>query len=191
MVDKSVERIEVIMRRNASFSLPDTKLANGFRFSFYTEEKDGWAWAEIQTAVGQFGSVWDAYQYFRQEFCHEREMKRRMMFIENENGEKIATSTAWWTYTGQRRDPILHWVAVKNEYQGLGLGKAIIFEVVRLMTQIEGEREFFLNTQTVSHKAIKIYEKVGFFITDERNLIGTPNDRYTEAVALLAEIDKR
>ncbi|WP_211295748.1 GNAT family N-acetyltransferase [Planifilum fimeticola] len=54
------------------------------------------------------------------------------------DGEKVATFTAWWGYTGKRHHPFVRWVAVKEPHQGMGLGKAIIAEGVRRMVEIEG-----------------------------------------------------
>ncbi|WP_217490335.1 GNAT family N-acetyltransferase [Paenibacillus cellulosilyticus] len=50
---------------------------------------------------------------------------------------KIATFTAWWNYTGIRRCPFVHWVAVKPHFQGQGIGKAIIAAGVRHMIDLE------------------------------------------------------
>ncbi len=84
---------------------------------------------------------------------------------------------------------MLYWVAVKPQLQGKGLGKAITSKVVELMLEIEGERDFYLHTQTWSHKAIKVYEKVGFYITDEKNLFKYSNENYEKAISILKSID--
>mgnify|MGYP002508266182 CR=1 FL=1 len=49
---------------------------------------------------------------------------RRMVFVENIAGEKVATATAYEDITGRDRSGSgwLHWVAVRREYQGRGRG---------------------------------------------------------------------
>nr|WP_243448051.1 GNAT family N-acetyltransferase [Clostridium perfringens] len=105
------------------------------------------------------------------------ELERRTIFIENNNGEKIATFTAWWRYTGERRHPFMEWVAVKPEYQGKGLGKALISEGVKLMIAIEGDCDMYIPTQTWSYKAIRLYRWAGFeFETEEKFPGGIKNE---------------
>lgn len=47
------------------------------------------------------------------------ELPSRMFFIETDEGEKIATATAFYDIYGRdtSNDGWLHWVAVKREYQ--------------------------------------------------------------------------
>ena len=131
----------------------------------------------------------EAFIYFQKYYLpFLSELERRCLFIENEKGEKIATSTAWWNYTGSRRDPWLHWVAVSPKYQNMGLGKAVVSEALQLMLDIEGDRDFYLHTQTWSHRAIKIYEKLGYVITNEKNLYKYSNENYDKAMEVLNKI---
>ncbi|MFC3798812.1 GNAT family N-acetyltransferase [Cohnella sp. GCM10012308] len=54
------------------------------------------------------------------------ELERRLLFVENARGEAVGTIMCWWDYTGGRRDPSIHWFAVKRACQGRGLGKALV-----------------------------------------------------------------
>jgi ribosomal protein S18 acetylase RimI-like enzyme len=56
------------------------------------------------------------------------ELGRRLFFVINGDGKEVGTITSWWDVTGARRDPSIHWFAVNPEYQGLGLGKALVSE---------------------------------------------------------------
>ena len=137
MLDISVPYVSFVMKRDAGTPIPECNLPEGYRFVFYSpgDEKD---WARIEKSVLEFDDELDALLYFQEEFlAHKSETERRCFFIENQNGEKIANSSAWWKYSGKRRDPIVHWVAVKPEYQGKGLGKAIIVQTMKLLVEIE------------------------------------------------------
>ena len=85
----------------------------------------------------------------------------------------------------------MSYVAVKPDYQGLGLSKALLSRLLELSAEIEGDRKVYLHTQTWSHRAVKLYEKFGFYITKEPNLFKYANNQYEEATALLAEIYSR
>lgn len=190
MLDKSVPYVELIMRRDQGTPIPEYLLPEGFTYSLYRpgDEKD---WAKIETSVLEFDSELEAYLYYQERFLpYADELRRRCMFIENPDGVKIATATAYWEYSGVRRDPWLHWVSVMPEYQGLGLGKAIVSKVTRLMLEIEGDRNFYLHTQTWSHTAIFIYEKIGYRITDQQDLCYS-NEGYREGTSILEGLRRK
>lgn len=187
MLDKSIPYYHVLMVRKKGTLVKDYKLPEGFEFVLFKsgDEKE---WAEIETTVGEFDSAADALVYFQRNFLpYLDELERRCIFIKNNKGEKVATLTIWWRYTGNRRDPWIYWVAVKPEYQGLGLGKAIVFEGMRRFIEIEGDRDVYLHTQTWSYKAINIYREAGFEITKEKGLGGYENNDYEKAQELIAK----
>jgi len=187
MLDKSIKYYEVIMKREKGAPVQEFTLPAGYRYVPF-QPNDEKEWAEIETSVGEFDRTVDALVYFQKYYMsHKGELERRCIFIENPEGKKIATLSAWWTYTGVRRDPWLHWFAIKPEYQGLSLGKALCYETMRKLLEIEGDRDFYLHTQTWSYKAINIYRKEGFFITDEKGLGGCENKDYEPAVELLKD----
>ena len=189
MLDKTVKYYHVLMHRKKGGCVPNFVLPDGYKFASFKsgDEKE---WAEIEASVGEFNRAVDALVYFQKEFLpYLSELERRTVFIENDTGEKVATATSWWCYTGKRRDLWLHWIAVKPGFQGLGLGKAVVSEAVRRMIDIEGERDIYLHTQTWSYKAIGIYMKCGFEITEEEGLGGNKNE-YKEAIPLLNKLLK-
>ena len=84
-----------------------------------------------------------AFQHYYEE--HYEELKKLCIFVENNKGEKVATSTAFYL-----EDPILditgnvHWVSVKSEYQGKKLSKPLIVETLKLLKDLN----FFDNLKT-------------------------------------------
>jgi GNAT superfamily N-acetyltransferase len=172
------------MKRPAGTPLPEFQLQEGFHFMLYQpgDERD---WARIETSVLEFDNEMDAFMHFQEQFIPlAPELPRRCIFVVKDDGEKVGTATAWWGYTGVRRDPMVHWVAVKPAYQGLGLGKALIGRTVLLLNEIEGDRDYYLHTQTWSHKAVRLYLWAGFKITDEVFITGYPNQNSVEATAI-------
>lgn len=93
-----------------------------------------------------------------------------MFFIETDEGEKIATATAFYDIYGRDTsgDGWLHWVAVKREYQGNGLSKPLITYVLRAMNKL-GYVRAKIPTQTNTWLACKVYMDLGF-IPIKKNL---------------------
>lgn len=185
MLDKSIPYYHVLMKRAQGTPVKEYGLPEGFQFMSFQagDEKE---WAEIETSVLEFDRTVDALVYFQRDYLPmKNELERRCIFIENAEEKKIATLTIWWCYTGLRRDPWIHWVAVRPEYQGLGLGKALFSEGMKRFIDIEGDRILYLHTQTWSHKAINMYRDQGFVITDEKGLAGYDNGDYERAQELL------
>lgn len=191
MLDKSVPYAGLFMRREAGAPLAAAALPDGFRFAFY-DEGSAMDWARIETSVLEFDAEFAAVKHFTEKFLpYGDELGKRCLFVENGNGVKIATATAWWSDISGERRPWLHWVAVDPEYQGLGLGKAIVSRVVELMTELEGDVEFYLSTQTWSYKAIGIYRLNGFEPTNEKALYVSRRDNYRKAMRILKRLERR
>lgn len=211
MLDKSLPYFRVILKRQPGAALPGSSqpaatlpdmslwgatlpgalpgsFPAGYSFVFY-QPGDEQAWAEIETSVDEFVQVSDALAYFARDYLPlQNELKRRTLFVQTVGGEKVATFTAWWNYTGARRYPFMHWVAVKPEYQGLGLGKAIIAEGVRLMVAIEGDCVMYIPTQTWSHKAIRLYRWAGFELEAEEPAPGGFVNQTAQAIPVIREL---
>lgn len=188
MLDKSLEYFRVILKRKAGTSIPQATLKKEFDFVTY-QSGDELAWGEIETSVLEFDKVEDAVDYYKTNYVpYQTEVKRRTIFIQNKNGEKIATFTAWWNYTGNRRHPFMHWVAVKPQYQGLGLGKAIISKGINLMVEIEGDCDMYIPTQTWSHKAIKLYRWAGFDFETDESAPGGFENQTADALQILTKL---
>jgi len=188
MLDKSVPYAGLYMRRAAGAPLVDFPLPEGFRFVFFRDGDES-SWARIETSVLEFDSEFAALMRFNERFMqHPAELRRRCIFIENAAGEKVATSMAWWSEVEGSRRPWLHWVAVEPRYQGLGLGKAVVSQATKLMTELEGEADFFLSTQTWSYKAISIYKANGYEPTAEKALYKDRRHNYKKAMRILKSL---
>ena len=97
------------------------------------------------------------------------------------------TITSWWNPTEERRDPSVHWLAVRPDSQRLGLAAALVSECLQRLVWLEGQRDIFLHTQTWSHRAIAIYLKAGFEFARQGSFGGYPND-YLQAMPVLKTV---
>jgi len=178
------------MVRKPGGSPPSYALPEGYKFTFY-ENGDETSWARIEASVLEFTGEFAALLHFNENFGEYRdELRRRCIFIEDPEGRKVATSTAWWNEINGERRAWLHWVAVEPEYQGLGLGKAVVARVTELMTELEGDVPFYLGTQTWSYKAVSIYKAYGYTPTAEKALYkGRSDKNYRKAMRILKRLE--
>ncbi len=161
-MDKSIPHYGVVMVLDEINNDVKINLPVGYKFSMYEkgDEKD---WAKIETSVGEFGDEQKALERFQREFGKESSlMESRCIFIEDSNGDKIATTTAWYGDLFGKEQGRIHWVAVMPNQQGKGLGKALISKALLLFYEQGFTGNIYLTTQTWSYKAIKMYKKFGF-----------------------------
>lgn len=189
MLDKTIPYAEIWMYRLKDLPVTEQALPEGFHFEFY-QEGDETEWAAIETAVSEFEDEAQALDYFQKKFApFSKELKRRMLFISDSEGRKIGTCSAWWKELPDgTRYPLVHWVAVRPGYQGKGIAKAMLRRTLKQLQKLEATTPVYLHTQTWSHVAIRLYQKLGFEITD-KNLDGTPNSDYKKAMEILAGLE--
>lgn len=160
--DERIQYFELLLQRELK-ELPACPLPAGYRFVLY-RPGDRDAWIDIETSAREFTGYeqglasWNRYYQGKDE-----ELVQRMVFIENDRQEKVATATAF--YNIHREDPDgagwLHWVAVRREYQGLGLSKPLITHTLQLMSSL-GYTLAKIPTQTNTWLACKVYLDLGF-----------------------------
>lgn len=162
-----MKRIPVKMVRKDLLNIPQFSLPTGFRMKLF-EKGDEQHWARIETSVDEFKNEEAALERFNEEFGpYMDEMSARCLFIENELGEKIATTTAWYGDLKEDGDICgrIHWVGVAPEYQGKKLSKPLLSAAMNILA--EHHSKAYLTSQTTSYQAINMYLNYGFepFIT--------------------------
>jgi len=176
--DARIKYYGLMLERDLN-NLPRFPLPAGYRFVFFRPgDRDAWIEIEISAKElsdhGQGVEVWNRYYGGNGDMLTDR-----MVFIENEKGEKIATATAYYDvihsdvciHSGEcthsdedadgRSSGWLHWVAVRREYQGKGLSKPLISHVLGIMQKL-GYTHATIPTQTTTWLACKIYLDLGF-----------------------------
>lgn len=86
----------------------------------------------------------------------------RCLFVLSPDGRKIGTCFLWPAYG---RVTTLHWLKVKRDHEGMGIGRALI---ARTMQQaVSRDYPVYLHTQPESFRAIGLYADFGFaLLTD-------------------------
>lgn len=189
MLDKTIPYVEFWMKRPAGLPIREKKLPAEFKITTYQPE-DEKAWAEIECSVLEFDEANAARAYFDKAFApYPEELRKRMLFIETENGEKVATCSAWWKEVAGKSVPLLHWLAVKPEFQGHGLATILVSEATKLLQQYGEDQPIYLHTQTWSHAAVGLYESFGYQLVKE-NIDGSINPDYLQAMSILESLKK-
>ena len=138
-----------------------------FRVQDATAERR--AWALVEVSAGEFSIIGShaermaaAETKFDAEFGQSlAEMGERCFFVEDcTSGQVVGTTTAWRGEMCGECQGRIHWVAVANTHQGLGLSKVLLSSALQyLRTQ---HTRCYLTTQTTSARAIRLYMQYGF-----------------------------
>ena len=162
MLDKTLPYRNIIMKRYRGTPVPTHPLPSGYAFRSY-QSGDEFAWADILFSVGEFDTREEALKEYREVYLpHPDELARRSLFIVTDGGEPVGTLTNWWNESAGGCEPSVPGVGGRPGDQGLGLGKALVFEGMARMIALEGDRDFFLHTQTWSHRAVNLYLAAGY-----------------------------
>lgn len=205
MLIKSVPFKHIYMKIDAK-DVPKIEVPNlpdGYTYRFY-QEGDREKWAKLELAVGEFETLEAALARYDSEFTAEGErfkkiaetfdvgieaVKGRQVFIENPQGEVVATTTAWIGIKDGEYQPMLHWVSVSPECQGLGLGRAIVSKAMSLFSTLDPGKDVMLHTQTWSYPAVVLYHKLGFYLCQTEGF-RPDNDFHNGLAEVLAEVIK-
>jgi ribosomal protein S18 acetylase RimI-like enzyme len=117
----------------------------------------------------QYDGYMDAY--FQNVYGHDKEaFFEATKFVCDSEDVPVATCAIWPAY-GQLTT--IHWLKVLPNYEGLGIGRALLSELLRDLPPTS--YPIYLHTQPGSFRAIKLYSDLGFKIID--NDTGSwPND---------------
>ena len=152
---------ELMLERDLT-DIPALPLPDGYRFETFGPGGKR-AWIEIEKSAGELESdrqgeeVWDRF------FAGEKCLARRMFFVVNGAGERIATASALYDIrTGDDGETgWLHWVAVRRDEQGHALSKPLVARVLRRMAEM-GYSRAVVPTQTTTWLACRVYLDMGF-----------------------------
>lgn len=125
------------------------------------------AWVELKNAcfVGDGGRAWEKDD-FHKEFTQSPIFDWSRIFVALENGQMVATTTAWEANYGDGPVGLIHWVGTRPECRGKGVGYAINLRALEELAAL-GYAEAWLNTARWRAPAVRLYERQGFHIHRE------------------------
>ena len=161
--ESRIRHYELLLKRERLDDLPVYTLPQGYHFAMY-RPGDRDSWIAIEQSAKELHSREQGLEVWSRYFgWNENELPERMVFIENDAGEKVATATAYFDIYGRDLSGAgwLHWVAVRREDQGKGLARPLIAHTLRLMQRL-GSVRAKIPTQTNTWVACRLYLDFGF-----------------------------
>lgn len=96
---------------------------------------------------------------------------KRCLFICDSEDRPVGTCTAWRNFGCATT---IHWFKILREYEGKGLGRALLSEVMRRLSA--NDYPVFLHTQPSSYRAVKLYSDFGFSLLTDAQVGHRSND---------------
>ena len=184
MLDRTIPFYNTIMKctdyRHRNVELPD-----GFSIVSY---RDGYEkeWAKLEYAIGDFGSAAEAEEYFAETYLQDPELFPNILFIINKDRDTAGSCIAWRDTQGINRVSSLHWLVVDEQYQGIGLGRALATAVMNIYAD-QGALPVYIHTQPWSWKAILLYLSLGFKLQKTETFSHYENE-YGKAMGALGKV---
>ena len=185
MLDRTIPYYNIIMRCDRILPM-EIKLPEGYAIRTY-QPGDEDAWAAMECANGEFSSPEAAIRLFTERYLADAALTDRIFCAIAPDGQVVGSAIAW------EHDPrgmgvrALHWVVVREEHQGKGLGKALCQTCLRLFRREDNSKPVYLHTQPWSWKAILLYIKLGFNLQPKDTIYAYEN-QYAQAMETLQAI---
>jgi len=119
-------------------------------------------------------------EYYEKVYAkHADEFFRRCIFVCDTDDKPVASTFIWRSY---ERINTVGWFRVLPEYEGRGLGRALLSEILK-----GADFPVYLHTQPTSARAIKLYSDFGFsLLTDP--IIGYRKNNLIESLPYLQKV---
>ncbi len=187
MLNRNIKYKNIIMEYNRKNQNINANLPKGFKLKKY-QPGDEKYWAKLEMDIGDFDTIESALEYFKSNYMNEPEkIKNNCFFIINDDEIPIASCILWYNFSENNPIFTVDWLVVDENYQGNGLGKVILSEVLKLANTLNQNTPIFLHTQPWSYKAINLYNKFGFSILKGKTFSNYVNE-YDDAVKILKDL---
>ena len=163
--DNTIKYYELVMKYDDTSKYIKYNLPVGYHFEYY-KSSDLDDWIDIHISSGEFIARDEGKQIFSdfyKFFINELD-KRCVFIVENLTNRKVATVTVSLLKEKEYGyDCAIDWLAIRKEYQGKGLSKPLISNMIKIASDL-GHKSIILHTQTTTWLAAKLYLDFGFEI---------------------------
>lgn len=184
MLDRTIPFYHTIMKC-VDYERRNIELPDGFSIVSYQQGYEA-EWAKLEYSIGDFGSVTEAEKYFVETYLQNPELYSNILFVLNKENDVVGSCIAWQDMKGTYSVSSLHWLAVHEQYQGIGLGRALGTAVMNLYAN-QGAFPVYIHTQPWSWKAILLYLSLGFKLQQTDTFSHYVNE-YEKAITELRRI---
>lgn len=170
------------MRRDHADDLPPWRFADGFAVRGMEREDIG-LWVDIWRDADPTCRL--DHAGFRKDFGQDwDDIRERCLLIEAPGGVAVATASAWREADGSDVGRV-HWVGVRAAWQGRGLAKPLMAEVMRRLAA--RHPRMMLDTHAHRLGAIALYLRCGFAPDRAYQQTSAVWDQVLAALATLAD----
>lgn len=182
MIDRTIPYYNILMAYRGG-CVESVRLPEDVALRMY-QPGDEHAWARMECAVGDFESESAALKYFSERFLSDRAaLAQRMTLAVDSTGTVVGSCLAWRNTDAKEPFSLLHWLVVDPACQGKGIGRALCVRTLEVFREL-GESPIYLHTQPWSHKAVRLYNSVGFRMMKGKTPFACEN-QYEQAMAAL------
>lgn len=149
---------KIIMIRPHLRQIPEFSLPEGFSVRNLTPTE-----GEVWLSIWQDAEDWRSIDIGRweSEFAHAPEDVAQRCFVAiSHDGTPVATASAWKASPEDLEFGRVHWIATRKAYQGRGIGKAMMTQVLTSLARWHDKA--ILETQSYRLAAIRMYLDFGF-----------------------------
>ena len=184
MLDRTIPFYNTILKCS-DYSPRPVELPDGFSIVSYQYRYEN-EWAKLEYAIGDFDSLEAAKKYFVETYLQKSELFPNILFLLNREHEIVGSCIAWQDMQSRNSVSSLHWLVVQEQYQGIGLGRALSTAVMNIYAD---RRAFpvYIHTQPWSWKAVLLYLSLGFRLQKSDTFSHYENE-YGKAMAELRKI---
>jgi ribosomal protein S18 acetylase RimI-like enzyme len=166
--DKNIFMMCEALNRGALAELPD-----GFTVRNCRPEELG-IWKAMPFETAEQAKEFDGFMtdFFETTYGGKEDLFfAKTLFVCDSQEKPVATCLLWKAY-GEFNT--IHWFKVLKEYEGIGIGRALLSIIVRDLA--EEDYPVYLHTQPGSFRAIKLYSDFGFTLLSGEKFGSRKND---------------
>ena len=182
-MDTEIPDLNLFMMCNTLCPSACSPLPSGYSFRL-CKRKELEKWKALHIDDPEQYDVYDAIlsNYIERVYAPKgNEFYQKCVFVCDAKGRPVGTCFIWKAYN---LFYAVHWLKVMPQYEGKGLGRAILSFVLESLPA--KDYPVFLHTHPSSYRAIKLYSDFGFkFLTDE--VTGYRKNDLVESMFILKE----
>jgi GNAT superfamily N-acetyltransferase len=140
--------------------IPAGGLPSGFSLRPLTGTEDADNWLALIRAAERLQRI-ESDTFTRAYGTDDRMISERVYFLLDSDEKPVGTVAAWQG-SGERADwGRIHWLYILPEYQGKGLGRALLTFALHRLREL-GHTRVYLTTDTGRPDAVHLYHALGF-----------------------------
>lgn len=146
--------------RNNLDEIPSAELTPGLCVSPVNGREDSQMWLELVRFAETLSEIKNE-KFVEAYGTDTQTISDRVYFVRDKNAKPIATVGAWFGTDEWEGWGRIHWLYILPEYQGQGIGKALLTFALNRLKDL-GNNRVYLKTSSGRKAALHLYKRYGF-----------------------------